>query len=453
MGKTNTSDEVKEWRKSIKGEIKHHVLLIVFVALTILEVLALCINFITTKSLLNEATVSLTEAEAQAVYSHFIQAIIVAAVVIVVVGGVLMGIASSLVLKLAEGIGTPIAQCTERLKLLAEGDLRTPVPEIHREDEAGALANVTEEIVSTMTVMIGDINYVMQNMGAGNFAVHSNARESFVGDFSGILDSERQIVIRLSETVKGIRVAAEQVSQGSTQLSENSQNLAEGATDQASSVEELLATVTDVTDKAVRSSEEAAAVGKNAQAMGEEAKASTKQMDEMKAAMQRISEKSNQISGVIQSIEEIAEQTNLLALNASIEAARAGERGKGFAVVANEIGMLAKQSADAVENTRKLIEDSLREVESGHEIVDVTADTLQKLIEGLEKIVIEIEAVGEVSMQQAEMIKQLNDGIGQISAVIEANSASAQECSATSEELSAQAITMKEMMEKFQIRE
>lgn len=385
--------------------------------------------------------------------SDFTDSTISSIIVTLIVGLILVILAAYFSILLAKGIGTPIKLCTDRLKLLAEGDLMTPVPEVSREDECGKLAEATEHIVRNISTIIEDVNFVMTEIGEGNFNVRTKARENFVGDFTGILDAERKIVERLSKTIVGIREAANQVSMGSNQLAEGAQNLAEGATDQASSVEELLATVTDVTEQVVRNSEEAEQVGKNARVMGEGAKESTVQMERMRAAMERINEKSGQIVGVIQSIEEIAEETNLLALNASIEAARAGEAGRGFAVVANQIGNLAKQSTDAVDNTRRLIEDSRQEVEDGNRIVEITSQTLLDLINGLEKIVTEIEAVGSASMQQADMIRQINDGVEQISAVVEENSASAEESSATSEELSAQAANMNAMVEKFKIRE
>lgn len=381
--------------------------------------------------------------------TDFLTSTIVGVVVTVIIVLISLLVAGAIIRRLAAGIGLPVKQCADRLLLLSKGDLHTEVPEIHNEDETGILADSTKIIVTGLRTVMEDITYILENMSRGNFDVNSRSDENYRGDFLNILEAEREIKRKLSSTLLNIKEAANQVSLGSGQMAESAQSLAEGATDQASSVEEVVATAGTVADQAIKNSEEAGTAGVEAQRMQKEAERSTSQMQQMTEAMVKINDKSSQIENIIRDIEEIATQTNLLSLNASIEAARAGEAGRGFAVVAGEIGHLANQSAEAVVDTRRLIEDTITEINEGDRIVKETNESLKTLIAGLQKIVDEVELVGEASGQQAEMMQELNNGIEQISNVIQSNSAAAQQSSATSEELSAQAITLNDLVGQF----
>ena len=169
--------------------------------------------------------------------------------------------------------------------------------------------------------------------------------------------------------------------------------------------------------------------------------------------MQDITEKSNEISKIIKTIDDIAFQTNILSLNAAIEAARAGAAGKGFAVVADEVGNLAQKSAKAAQNTGVLIEEAIDAIAKGAKISDETANSLRNVSERTQTINQLIGEITSASESEAEGITQISIGMDQISSVVQSNTATAEESAAASEELSGQAQILNDLMSKFILKE
>ncbi len=354
---------------------------------------------------------------------------------------------------MGNNIGNPVKLCTDRIKLLGEGDLKSEVPVVNTTDETKVLADTTASLVQNMNSIINDIGYMLSNMANGNFDVKSQCDASvYKGDFHVLIESVQEINRKLSSTLHQINTSADQVSTGSDQVSGGAQTLSQGATEQASSVQELAATIHTISDRVV----DTAANCEHGNRLMEETVAyvdtAAQDMEKLTEAMKDISEASNEISNIIKAIEDIAFQTNILALNAAVEAARAGDAGKGFAVVADEVRNLASKSADAAHDTTVLIERAIAAVENGTAITAETAEAVKGVDEKADEVKRIVAQIARASAEQSDMINQVTVGVEQISGVVQNNSATAEESAAASEELSGQALMLKKLVSSFKLR-
>ena len=176
---------------------------------------------------------------------------------------------------------------------------------------------------------------------------------------------------------------------------------------------------------------------------------SVEHVKELNTAMEKISGSSQEISKIIATIENIAFQTNILALNAAVEAARAGSAGKGFAVVADEVRNLATKSDEAAKATKELIESSIAAVAEGGEAVALVTEALEQTSQSAGQVTAQMDIVVEAVENQTTSITQVTEGVDQISSVVQTNSATAEESAAASQELSAEAASLKQLVDQF----
>lgn len=371
--------------------------------------------------------------------------------VVIAVIGFSIALAVVLGLYISNGIRKPVEEIKEVAEKMAAGNLDVSL-DYQSRDELGNLSDSIRSLIHMFREIIDDMSYGLASLGSGDFTVESKVEELYVGDFQRLLTSMHQIIERLSQTLGQISMASDQVSAGSDQVSAGSQALSQGATEQASSVEELAATINEISSQVSENAENAQQGSKLADAAGAKIELGNRQMQEMIAAMGEISDKSGQIGKIIKTIEDIAFQTNILALNAAVEAARAGAAGKGLAVVADEVRNLASKSAEASKNTAALIEGSIQAVERGTSLADETANTLSEVVVSAKQVVEVVDNISRASSEQALSIAQVTQGIDQISSVVQTNSATAEESAAASEELSGQAQMLKNLVEKFKLR-
>ena len=379
---------------------------------------------------------------------QYLALIVLAVMVIVIVVSIV--IAMRIAGFVAKLFAEPIKHVQDASAKMASGDLNIEIDSMYP-DEIGDMTESFKEAASLLKQYIHELSRGLREVAAGNFDIATEV--DFRGDFAELDRAIVTIITSLSDTLGNIHESTEQVSMGAYQMAESATSLAEGATNQASSVEELTASIQNITETIVNSSEKAQESHENAEQFMGEAEKSNEDIRQLKSAMDRINDTSKEIVNIITAIEDIAAQTNLLSLNASIEAARAGEAGKGFAVVADQIGKLAADSASAAVDTKRLIENSIQEVERGNEITARTTDAIESLIRGIATLAESTDEISKMTVAQADAMKQMESGVEQISEVIQNNSAAAEETSATSEELSAQTENLEQMVGKFTLKQ
>ncbi len=353
--------------------------------------------------------------------------------------------------KSAINLTKPILELNHTAQQLAAGNLDVNI-NITSKNEIGELGDSFQKMVDRLKkyiTYIDETSEVLSQIADGKLSIH--LKNDYVGEFQKIKTALLNISDSMNQVMVGINKSSDQVSIGAAELATASQVLAEGAEEQAASIEQLSATTNNLADQVENSRKEAEI---SAQATAQTTTMIEQNQEKMKLmmdAMNKIHQTSQQVVGIIQTIEDISSQTNLLSLNASIEAARAGEAGKGFAVVADEIGKLALESSRAANTTKELIELSIKEIDKGNTIAASAMNSLKESVSAVDHVNEMIQKTAENAAIQAENMKQLRVGIEEITHSIQDNSAASQETSTTSEELASQAEILNKMVQKFEI--
>ena len=249
----------------------------------------------------------------------------------------------------------------------------------------------------------------------------------------------RQAIGRLSDS-------SEHVATGAAEVASSSRHLAHGATEQVASLEEISMSAREMaagaTDNARRTQSASELVAREQQ----EFAGATVLLGEMVTAIEQIAEAGGRISKINKLVDEIAFQTNILALNAAVEAARAGEAGQGFAVVADEVRRLAQRCAGAAGESTALIEESIVRTQVGHEKMSRLSEAIRTLSAVATEVRGLMDNVRDGSRAQHDAVARIGAAIGQIEQVTHRAAAGAEEGSVAAEEMTAQAVALREVV-------
>lgn len=358
-----------------------------------------------------------------------------------------------LILVISRSMIKPMKKLTETANQIADGRLDVTAA-VTTQDEIGRMGQALNRTVRQLNLYaayIRETTQVLEAMARGDMCI--SLQQTYEGEFTSIKNAFETISSALNHTLELIKRSAEQVNAGAEQVSSGAQALADGTTRQAASIQQLSASISGVSHQAEQNAANVAKASQYVAQAGDGVNDSNAHMRLLDEAMRNIGVSSEQISNITKVIEDIAFQTNILALNAAIEAARAGEAGRGFAVVADEVRALASKSAEAAKQTSTLIENSVTSVLEGEKLSAKTGKILQGVAQKAKLVEQSIREIDTASTQQAQAIEQITEGLSRISSVVQNNAATAEQSSAASEELSAQALTLRQEMGRFKLDE
>ncbi|GAK49430.1 methyl-accepting chemotaxis sensory transducer [Candidatus Moduliflexus flocculans] len=397
-------------------------------------------------------------------------------------GVVALALMIAAIIFIARSVTQPLQQIICASQELARGNFAQEIVTVHH-DEIGDLAHTYQEMKDTIRAVLTETEMLITAVQEGQLITRGHAqrfqgewqalilginrlidafadpitvmaeyiqriaqgdltetlRADYQGDFKAMMQQVQAMATKLTEVVRHVKTAAQDVAQRSREMNVVAEQMSQGASQQAAATEEVSASMQEMAANIHQSADNAKLAENMALKSAEDARAGNQAVTELIQAMEVIAER-------ISIVQEIASQTNMLSLNATIEASRAQEYGKGFSVVASSVRELAHQTRTAADEIRALVHSSV--------VLSAQAgEVLQRLVPNSEKTAELVQEISVSSQEQSRGVEQVNLAVQQLDSVTQHTAATAEEVASTAESLTLQADALQQAMAFFTVKE
>jgi methyl-accepting chemotaxis protein len=391
-------------------------------------------------------------------------------------------------------IANPLSRMAGMAARMAEGDLSVRV-DVEGRDETARLAAILNDMAANLQRMIdseraskehleqtvADYNAFARSVAGGDLRTRLSLGEidddaddlQVLGvNLNGMVASLGVMTQQIRETANNISSSASEIMAATTQQIAGTTEQDAAVTQTLATVQEVQATVTQTAERArvvADASQQSVAVSRDGYGAVEDSingmELIQERVNDIAETILALSERTQQIGVIIDTVNEIAEQSKLLALNASIEAARAGEEGRGFAVVAMEVRQLAEQSREAtlqvqnilqeIQNTTNtavmVTEEGSKQTLSGMALVGNAGQSIHELTETIEQSAQAAEQIAASTHQQSNGMEQLMNAMQAIRQASNQMAASTRQTERSAKDLSDMARQMETLVEQYHL--
>lgn len=351
--------------------------------------------------------------------AYFIMEILIYISVLSVILGMIV------ILLFSKHISRPIRVINGSLEELAKGDLTLEELKIKNRDELGNLSSSFNTMLSNLKVLIKTIHESSGSVSEYATLLSANTNTT--------LEAINEVAVAIQDVTTSVTIEATSTERAVDEISELA-NRIKSVSDSAHKIHETAGVTNKLNEDGLHTVE----------LLMDITNINNATSSEISDVIYKVSESTEKINIITQTITQISKQTNLLALNASIEAARAGEAGKGFSVVAEEIRKLAEQSSSAVEEIKGIIQAiqmySDTSVKTMETVKKGTSDQNDAVIKTKEAFVHISDALKNLNVLVDRIdldSKNMNDRKEEIVSLIKNISTTTEEITAQAEEVSA----------------